>query len=334
MEYIIVQAGGKGRRMEMLTHNKPKALVPVENLPMLFHLFRKYPDKHFIVIGDYKYEVLERYLAAFGSDYDYTLLRAQGQGTCAGLRQALALVPEGHPFLLIWCDLILGKDFQCPESQHNLVGIAKDFTCRWQYTQGGFREEKSEQQGVAGAFVFQDKACLLAGDGVPAAGEFVRYLSEHPEITFEEAPLRGTREYGLFKDWSKLPKMRCRPFNTLRVDGDRVYKAGIDEQGRKLGLREVNWYKQIAQKDFRNIPHIYSYEPLCMELIDGKNIYEYTYLPLERKRVILSQIIACLQQVHSLAAVPADSASFYEAYIDKTFKRLAKVQELVPFAKD
>lgn len=42
MNYIIVQAGGKGTRLKHLTKNKPKALVPVENLPMMFHLFRKY----------------------------------------------------------------------------------------------------------------------------------------------------------------------------------------------------------------------------------------------------------------------------------------------------
>ena len=52
-EYIVVQAGGKGTRLGYLTANKPKCLVPVENLPMLFHLFRKYPDSKFIVIGDY-----------------------------------------------------------------------------------------------------------------------------------------------------------------------------------------------------------------------------------------------------------------------------------------
>ena len=51
MEYIIVQAGGKGTRLEHLTANKPKALVPVGNLPMLFHLFRRYPDKRFVVIA-------------------------------------------------------------------------------------------------------------------------------------------------------------------------------------------------------------------------------------------------------------------------------------------
>ena len=65
LNYIIVQAGGKGSRMERLTRNKPKALVPVNNLPMIFHLFKKFPDKKFIIIGDYKFDVLKRYLKEF-----------------------------------------------------------------------------------------------------------------------------------------------------------------------------------------------------------------------------------------------------------------------------
>lgn len=62
MKYIIVQAGGKGTRLKHLTKNKPKALVPIDNLPMLFHLFKKYPDKRFIIIADYHREVLREYL--------------------------------------------------------------------------------------------------------------------------------------------------------------------------------------------------------------------------------------------------------------------------------
>ena len=79
MDYIIVQAGGKGTRMESLTRNKPKALVPVNNLPMIFHLFKQFPDKKFIVIGDYKYDVLKKYLAAFSGDYDISLVCATGK---------------------------------------------------------------------------------------------------------------------------------------------------------------------------------------------------------------------------------------------------------------
>ena len=60
MEYIIVQAGGRGSRLETLTTNKPKALVPVDNLPMIFHLLKKYPKAHFKIIADYKNEVLKK----------------------------------------------------------------------------------------------------------------------------------------------------------------------------------------------------------------------------------------------------------------------------------
>ena len=77
MDYIIVQAGGKGTRLKYLTANKPKALVPVENLPMLFHLFRKYPNKRFIIIADYKKEVLHEYLATF-ADVKYQVVDADG----------------------------------------------------------------------------------------------------------------------------------------------------------------------------------------------------------------------------------------------------------------
>ena len=59
MEYIIVQAGGRGSRLETLTTNKPKALVPVDNKPMIFHLFNKYPKAKFNIISDYKKDVLK-----------------------------------------------------------------------------------------------------------------------------------------------------------------------------------------------------------------------------------------------------------------------------------
>lgn len=34
--HVIIQAGGKGTRLESLTRNRPKCLVPVDNRPMIF----------------------------------------------------------------------------------------------------------------------------------------------------------------------------------------------------------------------------------------------------------------------------------------------------------
>lgn len=62
INYIIVQAGGKGTRLEHLTVNKPKALVSIDNRPMLFHLFENFPDKRFIIIADYKSDVLKIFI--------------------------------------------------------------------------------------------------------------------------------------------------------------------------------------------------------------------------------------------------------------------------------
>lgn len=330
IQYVVIQAGGKGSRMQILTRNKPKALVPVNNLPMIFHLFRKYPDKKFIIIGDYKYDVLERYLREF-AEVDYQMVCGSGHsGTCAGLSEALTYIPKHERFMLIWCDLVLPEGYEIPDTDKNVIGISKGFTCRWKYEDGAFKEERSDQHGVAGHFIFNDKSVI---EDVPEDGEFVRWLRDKG-LTFEEQPLYKTKEYGLYSEWDKLPKMRCRPFNRITIEGDRIIKEGIDEQGRKLAIREVAWYKKLQGQSFDAIPTIYSYEPLSMEFIDGKNIYEYSYLPDDQKRVVLEKIVGCLRDVHNLESAPYDEFSYRDAYLDKTYARLHKVRNLVPFANE
>lgn len=330
LRYIIVQAGGKGTRMESLTRNKPKALVPVNNLPMIMHLFRKYPDKKYIIIGDYKFDVLKKYLHEFAS-VDYTMVCGAGKsGTCAGMSEAISLIPDDESFMIIWCDLVLPDDYEIPQSDKNIIGISKDFPCRWKYENGVFTEEKSMEHGVAGHFIFQNKTYL---SDLPSEGEFVRWL-QSKGFTFEEQCLYRTHEYGLYSEWEKLPRAKCRPFNHIEIDGDRLYKYSIDEQGRQLAQREIAWYKKLKGIHFDNIPHIYGYEPLCMELINGNNIYEYDNISDREKEKILRQIVNCLKKVHNMEVYPVDVESYRIAYLDKTYERLKKVKNLVPFAND
>ena len=84
---IIVQAGGKGTRLEGLTHNKPKCLVPVNNLPILFYAFQKFKDADFTIIADYKTDVLEKYLAAFANQYKFNIVKATKKDTFGGNKE-------------------------------------------------------------------------------------------------------------------------------------------------------------------------------------------------------------------------------------------------------
>lgn len=329
--YIIVQAGGKGTRLGHLTANKPKALVPVDNLPMLFHLFRQFPEARFVIIADYKADVMHRYLDAF-ADVPYLIVDAHGQGTCAGINGALKKIPEEESFMLIWSDLVLPEDFSFPEEEGDYIGLSDGFPCRWRYRDGLFEEIPSSEDGVAGLFLFQDKGIL---GGVPENGEFVRWLRQEKK-EFKTISLKRTKEYGLLSSIEgrngDQPEFRCRPFNRIEKTGDgKLIKYGIDEQGKELAVREKAWYRLVSEKGFTHIPKIYSYEPFVMQSVDGRNVFEYR-LDRDRKAEVLEKLVGCLRELHSLGKMPADPFSIYDAYIKKTWKRLNKVRDLIPFA--
>lgn len=202
--------------------------------------------------------------------------------------------------------------------------------CRWRYYQDQLEEQRSSEYGVAGFFIFKDKSYLA---DVPTDGEFVRWL-QSKGYKFDTQILQGIHEYGLYDEWDKLPKLRTRPFNRIEIKDDKLYKIPVDDQGRSLAVREQAWYKSLRERKFDNIPKIYGYDPLCMEKVDGKNIWEYPDLDQDRKKSILKQVIECLKEVHQLDSEPANEESYRIAYLDKTYDRLEKVRELVPFAQD
>lgn len=328
IEHIIVQAGGKGTRLGHLTRNKPKALVPVYNLPLLFHLFRKFSDKKFIIIADYHKEVLREYLECFAT-VKYQIVDASPQciGTCAGISNALKQLNSATAFALIWSDLILPNDFRLPEGDKDYIGISHTFSCRWSYENGVFTEKQSVEHGVGGFFAFTDKSKLA---DVPESGELVRWMQQQ-SMVMEEISLAGTEEFGLLEEYNKLEVQKCRPFNKMTFQGDVVIKEGIDAQGKQLTAKESSWYAAAAEK-VSYLPEIYETKPLKMERIQGRNIYEYSNLSYDQKKQILIMLVDALKQLHDSAYIPTDRFSMKEVYYYKTMRRLNTIRNLVPFA--
>lgn len=331
-EYIIVQAGGKGTRLKQLTKNKPKAIVSIDNLPIIFHLFKKYPRSKFIIIADYKKEVLERYLETF-ADVKFIIVGTNGNiGTCSGIKNALEHIPYESRFVLAWSDLLLDCDLKFIGKNagfdSNLIGISNTFPCRWQYKDGKFSEEKSNKYGVAGLFMFKDKKTL---DGVPLSGEFVRWLQSQ-DIVFESVYLKNTKEYGTL-DSIKKPMERCRPFNKITTSGNLLKKEGIDDKGKSLAIREVAWYKHIEKYDNILIPKVHSYDPLIMDKISGKNVFEYVFSQNDKKNV-LERIMKSLSLLHDHEESFPDKFSIMNAYYGKTMDRLDKIRNLIPLGDE
>lgn len=330
---IIIQAGGKGTRLEGLTRNKPKCLVPVNNLPIIFYVFQKFQDAEFTIITDYKTDVLEKYLNAFGSKYNYKILKAVKKGTASGIKEAISAYSDDEPFMIMWCDLILSDNFEIPTTKGNYIGISKDFECRWSYIDNQFIKEASKENGVAGLFIFENKKLL---ENVPEEGALVGWLQKQ-SIKFDKLNMYGSKEIGTLLSYEDNTNdtPHCRPFNSLEFNGDVIIKRGINEQGKKIAVDEIAWFKHVKELEYHNIPEIYSYEPLTMKRVQGKNIFEYDCLTKSQKCEILQKLIEALKELHKLEpAQPVNIADVEDNFLNKTFNRLSKVEHLVPFANN
>lgn len=328
---IIIQAGGKGTRLEGLTRNKPKCLVPVNNLPILFYTFQKFKNADFIIIADYKTEVLEKYLQTFGTSYNYTLIKTAHKGTISGIKNAILDLDDDEPFMIMWCDLILGDMFELPKEKGNYIGISKDFECRYSYIDGKFIKETSKENGVAGVFIFENKQYLK---NIAEEGAFTDWL-QNQDIKFKRLDLYGTREIGNLLSYADNndSTMRCRPFNSMEFCGDTIIKKPVNTQGEKIAENEIAWYKHVKELGYQNIPEIYSYQPLTMKRVQGKNIFEYDCLTKSQKKDILRKLIEALEALHTLEPRrPANLKDVEDNFINKTFDRISKVEKLIPFA--
>lgn len=327
---IIIQAGGKGTRLEYLTYNRPKCLVPVHNRPMLFHLFNKYKNSEFIIIGDYKYDVLDKYLETFAKDVNYKLIKASGTGNICGIKQALKYIPENEKFMLIWSDLILSEDFKPENLQDgNYVGILEGQTCSWSFINGKLDKISSDKNGVAGCFVFKNKADF---SNIPNSGSFTSWLKDSG-IKLKKMKMPACPEVGTLDAINKLrdTQNRCRPYNKMEFKQNKVIKTGLTEEGTRLIKKEIVWYKKMAEYGFNSIPKIYSYEPLTMEKIEGTNIFQAD-LTTEQKSKITDNLISAVNKMHEYETMTADKEDLINEYYTKTIDRLNSIKNSIPFS--
>ena len=329
INYIIIQAGGKGTRLKHLTANKPKGIVPVNNLPMIFHLMKKFNDKKFIIIADYKHDVIEKYMEIF-SPADYIIVNATEKGTCAGIKDSLKIIPSNEPFMIIWSDLVVGKNFSIEEVNNNSIGLSVNFECRWSFKNNEFIEEPSKEFGVAGCFLFKNKSYI---NDIPLSGEFVRWL-QTKNLIFDSFKLNDVYEVGTLLAYDSQKKENvCRPFNSIELINDKVIKKAILPQGEKLAVYEINWYNKITELGYSKIPKIFSTNPLTMSKIDGQNIFKVN-LSLNDKKIVIQNIVQALNELHLLGFTEKDYFSLKNNYYSKTIERISKVRDLIPFTNE
>lgn len=328
---IIIQAGGLGTRMQGLTSVKPKSLISANYMPIIFHLFKKYPRDEFVIIGDYKFDVLDHYLATFAKDVNYILVRSKEKGNAAGIKEAVSYIPDNEPFMIVWSDIILSDNFAVNEIKEGCqVGVV-DFPCSWSLIDGKLENVEKTGFGVAGLYVFNNKSWF---DDFPLEGSFTRWL-QNKNIPLSPISLMGSIDVGTLEAYNKINSTanRCRPYNKIEFIDGKVVKTGLTEDAKKLINREIVWYKKLAEHGFTDMPKLYDTDPLTMEFIDGTNVF-LADLDEKQKEQTLDRIVDGLSKMHGYETAPASAWDLYTEYFKKTIHRLLSIQYALPFAFD
>lgn len=330
-QYIIVQAGGKGTRLEHHTWNKPKCLLAVDGKPILYHLFNLFPEAHFIVIGDYLFDRLEEYIKFNPPNNVVELIKAHGKGTVSGINQALSLLPDDHtPFSLIWSDLLFLEKPEIDVSPtENCIGLSNSFPCRWTYCKETelLIETTANANGVAGFFKFSNRNQL---NKLPNSGEFVRWLSKS-NVKLTPQNLNNIKEIGTIDALLTHQKTssNARFFNEITIESNSLTKKSQIPEYDHLIKKELEWYKKARELGLRNIPDLIKKKPMTLSYIHGTHPFEIQH-DYNRQKSILKNIFTVFEGMHSLKKTNRNKAETHAVYYVKTLERIEKIKNLIP----
>jgi len=282
---VLILAAGLSSRLSNYTHDIiPKYLINLDNNTGLYYLidyWNKYSENIYLVIHSkfnlitsfYIKEILFKYESKIKIiNYD------NSDGTAFTLSHILNNDLKNiscDNLLITWCDLYpvgninfkkIKKNRASPNNIHIFTYGNK---CRYHLDKDNNIVHSPGSDGnIIGIYYFQNYKKFLLDAEKSFNNDIVIFLSEIG--TINNIQLEFIVDYG---DQEKLltilnssinNKLNCRYFNSLTViHSNKLLKKGLEENGKKIIQKEIEWYRYINNLEDRSfihyLPHIYDY---------------------------------------------------------------------------
>ncbi len=134
---VVIMAGGEGKRLDPFTRILPKALIPIENKPMIDYIiehFLPWGIGKFYISVNYKSSIIKFYFRDSKKNLKYEFLEEKKPlGTAGGLKFLEGKVKKD--FFVTNCDVLVRADFSSILKYHRkaknyltIIGSTKNFT--------------------------------------------------------------------------------------------------------------------------------------------------------------------------------------------------------------
>lgn len=130
---VVINAGGKGTRLDPYTRVLPKPLIPVGELPIIEHIIKEYQSydcNEFHIIVNYKKELMKAYFADNDNHYNITwYVEDIPLGTGGGLSLLKGKLTE--TFFFANCDALLTANYESMLKFHRENGNVITMICAY-----------------------------------------------------------------------------------------------------------------------------------------------------------------------------------------------------------
>ena len=223
---VVINAGGKGTRLDPFTRVLPKPLIPVGELPIIEQImqqFQKLGCDDFSVIVNYKKELIKTYFRENESQYKVTWYdETVPLGTGGGL--SLLKGKLDSTFFFTSCDTLLLSDYDSMLRFHRENGNAVTMICAWKNVTIPYGIVEMGKNGAIEQMREKPELSFLTNTSIYLVEpEVVEEIPDNTPITFPEviqAQLNRGKKAAAFpvseSEWldmgqlSELEKMRER----------------------------------------------------------------------------------------------------------------------------
>ena len=130
---VVINAGGRGTRLEPYTKVLPKPLIPVGDIPIIEHIIKEYQSydcNEFHIIVNYKKELMKAYFAENENHYDITWYDEEKPlGTGGGLSMLRGKFND--TFFFANCDALLTANYESMLKFHKENGNVITMICAY-----------------------------------------------------------------------------------------------------------------------------------------------------------------------------------------------------------
>ena len=111
---VVIMAGGKGTRMQPLTHIIPKPLIPIDNKTIVEHIIERFHEigcQNFYISVNYKAKMVRDYFSELEKDYIVEFFEeTRPLGTAGSLHLMNGKITT--PFFISNCDILIEEDYR------------------------------------------------------------------------------------------------------------------------------------------------------------------------------------------------------------------------------